>query len=60
MALTNNQQAYLYSPAFNQQIFESTSNQIAVTDFIYRVIATDLITSGTQTFNIKKRPNVNG
>ena len=60
MAITNYMRPALFTPAFNQQIFESTSNQIAVTDFIYRVVATDLITGEIQTFNIKKYPSATG
>lgn len=60
MAITNHQQPAAYTPAGNQQIFESTSNNIAITDFIYRVICTDISSAEAQTFNIKKRPTTNG
>lgn len=56
MALTVNQTPSSYTPAFNPQWFEATSNQIAISDFYYRVIATDLLTSNSQTYNIKQRP----
>lgn len=56
MALTAYKQPYSYNPAFNKQSFDYLSTAIGNSDFLYRVICTDLITSGTQTYNIKQRP----
>jgi hypothetical protein len=55
MAITTNQQPSTYTPAFNGQWFESTSTQIAAANFTYTVKCTDMITSGTNTYTIKKR-----
>jgi hypothetical protein len=56
MALTIYQTPSSYTPAFNEQWFVALSNQIAISDFYYRVIVTDLVNSNTQTYNIKQRP----
>jgi len=56
MAVTVNQQPSSYTPNYNPQKFEASSNQTAVADFVYRVICTDLITGTSQTYNIKQRP----
>jgi hypothetical protein len=60
MAITNNKQPSAFSPVGNQLTFESTSNQIAMTDFMYRIIVTDILSGESQTFNIKKRPTTSG
>lgn len=57
MSVTNYQQPDAYTPSDNPQDFVSLSNQIAVSDFTYRVICTDLITSETQTYNPKQWPS---
>lgn len=56
MAVTVNQQPSSYTPNYNPQKFEALSNQIAQTDFMYRVICTDIITGTAHTYNIKQRP----
>ncbi len=59
MSVTISQQPDAYTPAKNPQTFTALSNQIAVADFRYRVICTDLITSEYGTYSPKARP-VNG
>lgn len=56
MSLTAYKQPYPYNPAYNKQAFDYLSTAIGNSDFMYRVICTDLITSGSQTYNIKQRP----
>jgi hypothetical protein len=58
MAITSYQTPASYTPNYNPQRFRAISNQIAVSDFMYRVICTDLITGEAQTYNIKQRPVV--
>jgi len=56
MAVTVHQSPGSHGPAFNPQWFVATSTQTGAPGFVYRVICTDLITSETQTYNIKQRP----
>ena len=57
MSITLNQTPSAYSPASNDLTFEATSTMIAQSDFKYVVVCTDLLTSGTQTYNVPKAPN---
>lgn len=59
MALTTYQQPAAYTPNYNPQRFKVLSNQTASSDFMYRVICTDIITGESQTYNIKHRPDNN-
>ncbi len=59
MSLTKNQYPDNYTPNWNDQTFEYTSSAFAFTDFKYVIVATDVLTSQTQTFNIPKAPNTN-
>jgi hypothetical protein len=54
MAITTNQQPSTYTPAYNGQWFESTSSNSGQPNFVYTVKCTDLITSETATYQIKK------
>jgi hypothetical protein len=57
VSLTKNQYPAAYTPNFNDQTFEYTSTQTGQSDFKYIIVATDVITSATQTYNVKQAPN---
>ena len=56
MSVTVHQQPDSYTPALNPQIFVASSTQTAVSDFVFRVVCTDLITNETRTRDIKNWP----
>lgn len=57
MALTVNQSPVDITPAFNPQIFEVTSTNVANSGFLYVVVAEDTLTSQSQTYRIKQAPS---
>lgn len=57
MAITNLTSPQTHTPAFNGQFFVSSSNQIAAANFAYTIVITDIITSGSQTYQIEQRPD---
>lgn len=46
-----------YSPGFSPQIFTALSTQVAQPNFSYTIVATDVLTSETQTFQLPPRPD---
>lgn len=59
MSVTTYQTPDSITPAGNPQDFVALSNQIAVSDFMYRVYCTDMITAATELYHVKQRP-ING
>lgn len=57
MAVTNHQDPAAYTPCFAPQIFTATSTQTGAANFTYTVVCTDLLTSSSLTYSIKKRPD---
>ena len=57
MAVTVHTSPQAYTPCYNHQWFVASSNQTAQPNFTYTVVITDLITSGTQTYEIEQRPD---
>jgi len=57
MAISILQQPQAYQPAYNNQWFMASSNQLAQPNFKYRVIVTDLISSTTLTYDFDPRPD---
>ena len=57
MAVTVQTQPAIYTPAYNPQWFVATSTQTAQPNFRYRVVLTDLISSGTVTKDVDADPN---
>lgn len=57
MALTVNQDPAQITPAFNPQIFEVTSTNVANSGFLCVVVAEDSLTSSSQTYKIKQAPS---
>jgi hypothetical protein len=57
MSLTKHQYPAAYTPNWNEQTFEYTSTQTGQSDFKYVIVVTDVLTSASQTYNIKQAPN---
>lgn len=56
MGLTVNQMPQLYSPAFNEQIFQATSTNYTQPNFTYTVKITDVDSGITETYQIPPDP----
>lgn len=57
MAITILAQPQAYMPAYNNQWFTASSNQVAQPNFKYTVVVTDLISGNTATFQLPARPD---
>lgn len=56
MAVTTHKKPELYALAYNPLVFYAKSNQTAQPNFKYKVVATDLISSETQTYWVDADP----